>query len=168
MQITWGKVVWAITIIIFLFMAYNMSTFQRLWDIATSQEDDVKVSEYNPFEKQDSVLLDTTSVVDLPENATFSGEGNGGLSWTASPTPEGVVTDVDLNLHLKVERMIWEIDQLNEKITNLKVEVAELTAEKNTTTGNLAAVIGALTPLLLPVITSKFGNHKKVIMGKKS
>lgn len=166
MRVTFGKVIWSISFIIFLIVAYNMNTFERLWDIIVGEKTSiVQVDEYNPFEPKEKSIADSTT--NEIEKSFLGVAGSSGIIESDSQ-PESVQPETsDIQLYLKVERMTWNVEQLKEKITELEVQVAELTADKDTTIDNLIAILSAVTPLLLPFLTRKFGNHDKEIkLGK--
>lgn len=155
MRITWGKVIWLMSFMIFLIISYNMSTFERIWDIITGNDEAIEqVSDYDPFAKDNTI--DTVVVSDEEVESSVDEPKN--VVSIEKPT---------LDIHIKVERLIWEMEQLDEELTNLKVTVSELNSEKDTTINNLVAIIGALTPFILPLVTRKFGNHNKEIISRK-
>jgi len=165
MRVTWGKVIWIFSFVIFLVVAYNMNTFERLWDIVIGQDTIEQVAEYNPFEQRKTREPATESIADT---TGISGLGLGGSGTAEAEEPIVAESEIDVELYVKIERMAWELEQHEEEITELKVEIAELTSDKDTTIGNLIAIISALSPLLLPIITRKFGNHKKEILMRKA
>lgn len=150
MQITLGKISWVVSILVFIFMIYNMNISSRIYDMVVKKD---ATAQYNPFENQKRLGSVEPEASAEPE--------------TTLTQPEETMTTREAELFLQIERMKWEMEKLNEQLVELKVEVSELTEEKDTVSGNLIALIGALTPLLLPVITSRIGHDKQVIkLGK--
>jgi len=175
MKVTVNKIVWVVSFIIFLVVAYNMNTFERLWDIFSDQQSSTTiVNEYNPF--VENVRSDSLKNLSIEEGIEdILGEVEGIRSSVSMSDDSGVTREVEKilsienDLYLKVERLKWEIEKISETIDNIEIKIARTSAENNTTADNFIAIMGALTPLLLPIIASKFkGNTKKINLRKKT
>jgi len=148
MEVTLGKISWAISILIFLFLLYNNDAVDR---VTTLTEEQVIV-QYQPEEKINT------------EEGITSPAGMEPLTEMGVESSTMIVREAEL--YMMIERLSWEIELIDEQLTDIKIEMAELTNDKDTTSSNLLALITALTPLLIPVVTSKLGIHNKQI-GRK-
>jgi len=154
MNITLGKISWLIAICLFIYMSYSENVIGRAFNIIN---DKTVVVEFGRSPTRETTSID---IIEDDESDTAP---------TPVNNPEVISRQSrDAELYIMIERMKWKMEQLDEKIVQLEVNLAELTNEKDEASGNLVALIGALTPLLLPVITSRFSIHKKEIKLRKS
>jgi hypothetical protein len=150
MKLTIGKLVWGLSFILFLLFSYNQSTFQRVWDI---------------FFEDSSIVYVQKFVSPVDTSVTRLGSGN---IETELSVGSGEDSGVSSNFIIEVEKMKWKMEQLEEDIDKINIKMERLNEGKDRMFDDLIAIIATLSPLLIPIITIKYTDHKKQIIGKKS
>lgn len=136
MTITIGKLSWVITILLIAFMSYNMNLFNTVSNKINSNK---AISEYTMSNQELSVERA------IPSEQPVQPESN------------------NLNLQIKLERVKWEMEKLNDRLVDLEIQIEELDQNEEDTLDTLLAIITTLSPLLIPIITSRL-NGKQIIL----
>ena len=167
MTITVGKVVWTISVLIFLLFAYNTNPAQRLigtietWMSDTGYETvqtfdpaaQEEMAETAPSEERvDDFDMDTLGGVGGVEAA--GDDASGALS---EPEPENIPEE-HYEMMLEIEKVKWRVQELENDY--MKLEAEHAVKEGDSTTGDLATILATLLPLFIPYFTRKKNNQE--------
>jgi hypothetical protein len=150
MKFTVGKLVWGISIIIFLVFAYGHSMFERIlsiYDGTGSTETHVQSYVSESPEASEPAGEGPEVALEISESAGLS-DILGGVG--SSSVPENEIEDSDL--YLQVELLKYRVQELEEDYEKVRIEMKEAHNE---------AIMTTLLPIALPYFTRK--NHNKEI-----
>lgn len=173
MKLTIGKVVWFFSFILFLGISYNQNAFERLWDIFFKSSAIVYIQEFSMSSSDTtslSISESDTSNVKLYERFRVSQAFNELEESLESYSEESESNEEITNdVYLEVEKIKWEIQQIKEDFDEIKIKIEKEVENKDKMFDNLLAFITAISPLLVPIVTARYTNHKKEInLRKKS
>ena len=166
MQLTVGKVIWAISIILVLIIMYNNQWFIRVEGLFSDKipiiqkYDSEETSKIAPAERDAAMPSgdsDTTSIDDLSGSSLSDVLGRVGGISEADHIPEE-----HFEMMMEIEKLKWEMQNLQEKITQITAQ--NIAEDNNDTTGDVTTILVALLPIVLPYITRKY--HNKEILKK--
>jgi hypothetical protein len=155
MKFTVGKLVWGISIIIFLVFAYGHSMFERIlsiYDGTGSTETHVQSYVSESPEASEPAGEGPEVALEISESAGLS-DILGGVG--SSSVPENEIEDSDL--YLQVELLKYRVQELEEDYEKVRIEMKEAHNEKDDSMDNILAIMTTLLPIALPK------NHNKEI-----
>lgn len=156
MKITVGKIVWVISILLFLLLVYSQDTFMKLYDITLGNVIE-KIHEKTNAEEVNKELPSSTNMSEL----SFGG----GTMEESAPieTPKELNSDFNLQLEL----LKYKVQELEDDYDKLKVEIKEEREEKKGTMDNLLTILVTLSPVVIPYLTRKTHNKEIKVFNKK-
>ena len=152
MKITLGNIIWIISFILFLFMSYGMNTFGRLLYIFSDKEFVILKSQ------EEKLSLDELNISDNLRIGSENVHGGSRNMPSTSTVP---------SIRLEIEKLEWEINDLRKDFEVFKIIIENEKEKSNRIFDDLLAILTTLSPLLVPVITARFLNHKRQIRSKK-
>jgi len=164
MKFTVGKLVWGISILIFLSFAYGQSTFLRVYDIFTGGKSSETIVQKFVPETQMSTEAADSGDDDSVESA-LGGVSGIGLSDVLGGTTEEIDSVLDVELYMEIELLKYRIQELKENYNELKADMKTAHSEKNDSMDNILAIMTTLLPIAIPYFTRK--SHDKEITFKK-
>lgn len=164
MKFTVGKLVWGISILIFLSFAYGHSMFARIqsiFDGTGSTETHVQSYVSQPQVKAGSARGDSDAE---GSEVALGAVGSSGLGDILGGVG-GMTEESDAETYMEIELLKYRVQELEEDYEKIKVEIKEAHKEKNDSMDNLLAIMTTLLPIAIPYFTRK--NHDKEITFKK-
>lgn len=138
-KLTVGKIIWFISMVLFILFSYNQSIFDRVVDIFTTSSSEIIVVQ------------------------EFS------ISTDSIKTEEIINESIDEHndLFLEVEKIKWKFERLEDEVYKLEAEVEQNHENKSQLFDNLIALVTVLIPLFVPILTTKY-NKKEINLRKQS
>ncbi len=140
MQLTVGKVIWAISVILVLSIMYNSNWLAKVESLFTEAKPE-PVQIFIP--KQDLPADD--QLESAPEVATET-------------EPEEAISPEHFEMLMEIEKLKWELQNVKEKLTELTAR--NIVKDNDNTMGDMTTILVALLPIVLPYVTRKYNNKE--------
>lgn len=141
MQLTVGKVIWAISIILVLFIMYNSSWFKKVESVFTEAKPEI-VQTFIP--KQDQ---------ERPEESEPAEPAD-----VAEAEPEDSIPEYHFEMLMEIEKLKWELQNVKERLMELTAR--NIAKDSDNTMGDVTTILVALLPIVLPYVTRKYNNKE--------
>lgn len=151
MQLTVGKVIWSVSIILVLLIMYNSKTYEKIENLFKDPGEIEIVQSYNPDPVREVEALPQPGP--LPSDATEDV-----ATESPGPEPEDYISDDHFGMMMEIEKLKWDIQNLKEKIT--EATARNIAKDNDNTIGDMTTILIALLPVLLPYVTKKYNNKE--------
>lgn len=170
MKFTFGKLIWGISIILFLLFSYSQDTFYKVYYFVTGTFIEKVHDKVDAGKQEEKINIGVGDIRVGSARAESSDAEFEAESIIIEENDSLDFNNVDTEMYLQMELLKYRVQELEEEYDELKTEIKSVNikndADEEGSMDSLLAIVTTLLPVIIPYLTRK-SHDKEITIFKK-